>query len=298
MDRARILCLFLTLGAISCDPSHPGTGRPAGSARDSGFAGVQARGEIAMGVNQYTSSHSFTPLADGGRIELRRDLDDSAGTAAIRQHMQRIATQFAAGDFQLPGFVHAEKVPGTDVMSARRERITYTAESLPRGAALRIRSADAVAIRAIHQFLAYQRQDHHAGATAQTPQSAADSVSTMVSVYDRAWNSRDTSAVQRILAPDYQYFTSRGGVASRAEALAMLASPEYVLTRARRSEVSVRMTEAVAVVASRWQGEGKYRGERFVDDQRCGQTWLRTGRSWQILSEHCVQIVPATSPPI
>jgi hypothetical protein len=122
-------------------------------------------------------------------------------------------------------------------------------------------------------------------------------VTAMVSAYDRAWNSRDTSAVQRILAPEYRYFTSRGGVESRAEALAILASPEYVLNQARRSELSVRISGPVAVVASRWQGQGTFRGERFVDDQRCGQTWLRAGRTWQVVSEHCVQIVPPSSPP-
>jgi hypothetical protein len=141
-----------------------GVGKSATHARDSGFAGVQARGAAAMGVNQYTSHHVFEPLDDGGRIELQRDAADSAGTAQIRRHMQLIAARFAAGDFALPGFVHARDVPGTDIMSARRAAITYAVETLPRGAALRIRTADTAAIGAIHEFLAFQRQDHHAGA--------------------------------------------------------------------------------------------------------------------------------------
>ena len=47
-----------------------------------GFAGVQQRGAVIMGVNQYTSRHVFEPLADGGRIELQRSVDDSAGRGA------------------------------------------------------------------------------------------------------------------------------------------------------------------------------------------------------------------------
>jgi hypothetical protein len=78
--------------------------------------------------------------------------------------MEEIATRFAAGDFRLPGFVHAHAVPGTDVMAARRARITYAVEPLPRGAAVRIRSDDTAAVRAIHEFLAFQRQEHHASA--------------------------------------------------------------------------------------------------------------------------------------
>ena len=131
---------------------------------EAGFAGVQSRGHVVMGVNQYTSRHVFQPLADGGRIELQRNGPDSAGTAQIRRHMAVIARQFAEGDFHLPGFVHAREVPGTAVMAARQSAITYIVDSLPRGAALRMRSADAAVVAAIHAFLAFQRQDHHAGA--------------------------------------------------------------------------------------------------------------------------------------
>jgi hypothetical protein len=131
---------------------------------DGGFAGVQSRGQVAMGVNQYTSRHFFTPLPDGGRIELQRVEADSAGAAQIRRHMGMIARQFAAADFHLPGFVHARDVPGTKVMAERQAVIRYTVEPLPRGAALRITTTDSAAVAAVHDFLAFQRQDHHAGA--------------------------------------------------------------------------------------------------------------------------------------
>ena len=158
-------CAFLGLALAGCVGESPRSAeRHAAAARDATFAGVQSRGAVAMGVDQYTSSHVFEPLADGGRIELQRDAGDSVGVAQIRRHMQEISTRFAVGDFQLPGFVHAHAVPGTDVMAARRAAITYSVESLPRGAAVRVRSADPAAIEAIHQFLAFQRQDHHAAA--------------------------------------------------------------------------------------------------------------------------------------
>ena len=134
------------------------------SAADSGFAGVQRRGAVVMGVNQYTSRHVFEPLPDGGRIELQRGVDDSVGVAQIRRHMQLIARQFTAGDFHLPGVVHDREVPGTRIMTERRSAISYSVESLPSGGAVRVRSADTVAVSAIHEFLAFQRQDHHASA--------------------------------------------------------------------------------------------------------------------------------------
>jgi hypothetical protein len=127
---------------------------------DSAFALVQTRGHVAMGVNQYTSTHRFEPLPDGGRITLVRDGDDPAGEAQIRAHMAKIALAFRRGDFTIPGFVHDRAVPGTAIMAARQSRISYIADTLPHGGSLRIYSTDSTAISAIHQFLAFQRQDH------------------------------------------------------------------------------------------------------------------------------------------
>jgi hypothetical protein len=148
----------------SPQPAAPATARTAAGA-DSAFAGVQQRGadSRAMGVDQYTSVHRFDALADGGRIELQRAAGDSAGVAQIRQHLREIAAAFAAGDFRTPAFVHAQEVPGTAVMAARRAVITYAVRDLPRGGEVRITTRDAAALAAIHAFVAFQRQDHRAG---------------------------------------------------------------------------------------------------------------------------------------
>jgi hypothetical protein len=127
---------------------------------DTAFDAMQHRGRQAMGVDQYTSTHMFDAREDGGRIELQRDVDDTAGVAAIRQHLKDIAAAFATGDFSIPGMVHMQAVPGTTVMSAKRGVITYTYRDLPRGGELRIVSRDAAAIAAIHEFLAFQRREH------------------------------------------------------------------------------------------------------------------------------------------
>lgn len=129
---------------------------------DSAFAAVQARGKVAMGVDQYTSTHHFEALPDGGRIELQRDSDDSVGVATIRTHLQDIAKAFGQGDFTTPAFVHMQTVPGAPVMAAKRRVITYSFKPLPRGGELRITTTDAEAVAAIAQFMAFQRMDHRA----------------------------------------------------------------------------------------------------------------------------------------
>ena len=118
-------------------------------------------------------------------------------------------------------------------------------------------------------------------------------VEALVHQYDNAWNQRDTLGVSRLLAPAYQYFSSLGQVSSRAETMTFLSSPEYRLEQAERSEIAVSLSEPVAVVSSRWRGRGTYRGEAFRDDQRCGQTWVRSRGAWLLVSEHCVQIAAA-----
>lgn len=134
----------------------------AAQSRDTSSARMQARGQMAMGVDQNTSHHVFDDLPDGGRIELQSDSADSTAIGAIRAHLSTIAAAFQAGNFSTPDFVHDDKVPGTDIMAARRSFITYAFAALPRGGEVRITTHDAEALHAIHQFLAYQRQEHHA----------------------------------------------------------------------------------------------------------------------------------------
>ncbi len=130
---------------------------------DTAFAAVQSRGEAVMGVDQYTSAHVFEDLPDGGRIILDRDSPtDTVGVTRIRQHMHDITAAFEAGDFTKPFQVHAEAVPGTAVMAARRSAISYREVDRPRGAEVRIRTRDPAAIAAVHAFLAFQRGAHHA----------------------------------------------------------------------------------------------------------------------------------------
>jgi hypothetical protein len=130
---------------------------------DTAFRALQDRGARVMGVDQYTSSHQFEALPDGGRIELVRDVDDTTGVRAIREHLRAVAGQFAAGDFSASATVHARAVPGTAVMRARRHSIHYEFRPLPRGGEVRITARDPRTVRAIHEFLAFQRADHRTG---------------------------------------------------------------------------------------------------------------------------------------
>jgi hypothetical protein len=131
-------------------------------AHDSAHAAMQRRGAEVMGVEQETSVHVFEALPNGGVIELQRSSDDTAGTRVIRAHLRAIAQAFSSGDFSSPSYIHMSSVPGARVMSDRRNVIRYDYRALPRGAALRISTSDAVARKAIWDFIAFQRNEHMA----------------------------------------------------------------------------------------------------------------------------------------
>jgi hypothetical protein len=131
--------------------------------RDSTFQAVQRRGAQVMGVDQTTSTHRFDLLADGGRITLQRDSADAAGTTTIRAHLRQLAAAFTAGDFSMPAMTHDRDVPGTATMAAKRGVIRYRMRNLPRGGEVLISTRDSAALRAIGEFIRFQRDDHRAG---------------------------------------------------------------------------------------------------------------------------------------
>jgi len=109
--------------------------------------------------------------------------------------------------------------------------------------------------------------------------------------YDSSWRRRDPAAMGALLAPTYIFFSPDGEVGGRSQNLADIRTTGFVMGRLRRSEISVRFTGATtAVVSSRWETEGLYEGAAFKLNQRCGLVWVKTGSSWQIISEHCIDI--------
>ncbi len=168
MKRTSVIAVTLVAAAVGATPlaaqqhDHARM-HPMAADSDSAFAAMQARGQHVMGVDQATSRHVFQPLADGGRIELQRMVDDTAGVTQIRRHLSEISVAFARGDFSAAVATHAQEVPGTRVMAAKRGAIRYAMTPLPRGGQVRITTRDPEALAAVHEFLAFQRREHRAG---------------------------------------------------------------------------------------------------------------------------------------
>ena len=125
---------------------------------------VNKRGDHAMGFSHETTTHHFLLRSDGGVIDVSaNDAKDTASRDQIRMHLGHIAKAFAAGDFQLPMFIHDQNPPGVEVMKRNAAEIQYRYAKTARGAQVRISTRNPEALQAVHEFLRFQIEDHKTG---------------------------------------------------------------------------------------------------------------------------------------
>jgi hypothetical protein len=125
---------------------------------------IVSRGDRAMGFSHETTTHHFLLYKAGGAIDVSaNDPKDSATRDEIRMHLSHIAKLFAAGDFDVPMFIHDTSSPGAPVMAKLRGQIRYVYTNTPGGAKIQITTANPEALQAIHAFLRFQIADHQTG---------------------------------------------------------------------------------------------------------------------------------------
>ena len=147
----------------SC-PLHAEHTKQQASIDDHRFAEMNERGAQAMGFDQSKTTHHFRSLPDGGAIEVTvKDASDATDLNAIRSHLTRIARDFSEGNFAAPVMTHGEMPPGAETMRKLRAKIAYKYEDLPAGGRVRITTASPAALRAVHEFFAYQIREHRTG---------------------------------------------------------------------------------------------------------------------------------------
>jgi hypothetical protein len=117
-----------------------------------------------MGFDHKKTTHRFLLQPNGGAIEVTvNEADDKESRDQIRKHLGDIAKMFAAGNFKAPMLIHGRTPPGVPVMERLKSEIKYDYEEAERGARVSIKTANAEALAAIHQFLRFQIKDHQTG---------------------------------------------------------------------------------------------------------------------------------------
>jgi hypothetical protein len=127
-------------------------------------AGMTDHGDQAMGFSHEKTTHHFRLYQDGGAIEVAaNDPMDEDSRGMIRIHLSHVVKMFAAGDFNTPMFIHGTTPPGATKMAEMRDQIHYQYQETASGGSVRIHTANATALNAIHDFLRFQIQEHKTG---------------------------------------------------------------------------------------------------------------------------------------
>lgn len=155
---------------VADQQSHSMAEHSASTNSDQHSEEVNRRGDMAMGFSHEKATHHFRLTSSGGSIEVQaNDAKDAGSRDQIRAHLQHIAKMFKSGDFSSPMETHGRVPPGVPAMQDLKGDITYKYEETARGGKVLIRTANPEALKAIHEFLRFQIQDHKTGDAQSVP---------------------------------------------------------------------------------------------------------------------------------
>ena len=122
---------------------------------------MMERGEMAMGFDQTKITHNFVVTATGGEIMITAlDIHDIKTISEIKSHVKDIQQEFTQGNFTKPFFIHAQIVPGTQIMTAKKDLIQYSTRQIESGDVLILTTSDPELLDAIKQFMNFQSTQH------------------------------------------------------------------------------------------------------------------------------------------
>jgi aminoglycoside/choline kinase family phosphotransferase len=125
---------------------------------------LEQRGDQVMGFEHKRTVHHFVLNPDGGIIRAEAvNPKDAESIENIRKHFVEIAALFSKGDFHKPELVHDRMPSGVPVMQRLKNEITFSIHEITKGSEVRIHTKNQEALKAIHDFLRFQIEDHKTG---------------------------------------------------------------------------------------------------------------------------------------
>lgn len=119
------------------------------------------RGNVAMGFNQTSIHHHFMSITTGGEIMIMSEnMSDVQTINEIKSHVKDIQYEFSQGNFTKPFYIHDQIVPGTDIMTAKKNLINYSIKDIDGGSVLILTTDDTQLLNAIQQFMNFQSSQH------------------------------------------------------------------------------------------------------------------------------------------
>ena len=107
---------------------------------------------------------------------------------------------------------------------------------------------------------------------------------------------KDAAALDRILADDYTYTDSRGGVTNKADSLRQTRNPNEHMKAFHTSEETARVYGDVAIVTGRLRVEGVAGGQSYDAEVRFTDILARIDGRWRAVAAHASRAGESRSP--
>ena len=111
---------------------------------------------------------------------------------------------------------------------------------------------------------------------------------------ETAWNhaveSKDTKALDQLLAPSFVAVEIDGSVSSKSEFLASIKAPEYQPSQAVNEQINAQMYGNAAVVVGIFRIKGVEKGKPYLQRERFIDTWIKQNQTWQCVASSATLI--------
>jgi ketosteroid isomerase-like protein len=111
---------------------------------------------------------------------------------------------------------------------------------------------------------------------------------------ETAWNhaveSKDTKALDMLLANTFVAVEIDGGVYSKSEFLASIKAPEYQPSQAVNEQMNVQVYGNAAVVVGIFRIKGVEKGKPYVHRERFTDTWIKRDQGWVCVASQATLI--------
>lgn len=152
-----VWALLLGLGCVGTqDSTAVGESAERTARQDS----VAEMGSQVMPFDLAVTTHVFNKTETGGLQQVVSDADDPEQVRLIREHLAEEAERFQQGDFQDPGAIHGDEMPGLNELINGYQGIDIEYREIGTGAEILYESEDPQLVEALHAWFDVQLRDH------------------------------------------------------------------------------------------------------------------------------------------
>jgi ketosteroid isomerase-like protein len=111
---------------------------------------------------------------------------------------------------------------------------------------------------------------------------------------EKAWNlaleSKDSKALDMLLANTFIAIDIDGSIETKNEFLASIAAPSYQPSQAVTEQANVQVYGNAAVVVGIFRIKGTENGKPYVHRERFSDTWIKQNQTWQCVASQSTLI--------